>query len=163
MDIELIKEHIDDVLPGTDFESLGKKRVGKVREVYEQKDRLILVATDRYSAFDRNLALVPFKGETLTRITKFWFDNSKDIVENHFLDMPDPNVIVAKKCTVLPVEMVVRGYITGVTSTALWVNYQKGQRDFGDFTLPEGMKKNQKLDHPVITPTTKFEEQDRPL
>ena len=78
-------------------------------------------------------------------------------MKNHVLDFPDPNVVVAKKCTVLPVEMVVRGYITGVTGTSTWTLYQKGQRDFGDFVLPEGMKKNQKLDKPVITPTTKHE------
>ncbi len=163
MNIDIIKKNLDNVLTETNFDFLGEKKVGKVRDVYEQNDRIILISTDRYSAFDRNLALIPFKGQVLTRVTKFWFEQTKDIVQNHFLDMPDPNVVVAKKCTVLPVEMVVRGYITGVTSTALWVNYQNGQRDFGDFTLPEGMKKNQKLDKPVITPTTKFEAHDRPL
>src|SRR5258708_3849257 len=117
MDIELIKSHIDDVLPGTDFTFLGPKKVGKVRDVYDHGGKLMLIATDRYSAFDRNLALIPFKGEVLTGITKFWFDQTKDIVRNHFLEMPDPNVIVAKRCIVMPVEMVVRGYITGVTST----------------------------------------------
>ena len=163
MDIETIKKHIDDVLIETDFPELGEKKRGKVRDVYDQKDKLVLIATDRYSAFDRNLALIPFKGEILTQITKFWFDQTKDIVQNHFLASPDPNVIVAKKCTVLPVEMVVRGYITGVTGTSTWTLYQKGQRDFGDFVLPDGMKKNQKFDKPVITPTTKFEAHDRPL
>lgn len=163
MDIEIIKKHIDDVLKGTNFEFLGKKKTGKVRDVYEQNDKLILIATDRYSAFDRNLALIPFKGQILTLITKFWFEQTKDIIPNHVLEIPDPNTVVAKKCTVLPVEMVVRGYITGVTGTSTWTLYQKGQRDFGDFILPEGMKKNQKLDKPVITPTTKFEAHDRPL
>lgn len=163
MDIKLIEEHIGDVLTGTDFKNLGEKKVGKVRDVYEQKDRIILISTDRYSAFDRNLALIPFKGQVLTEVTKFWFDQTKDIVPNHMISMPDPNVIVAKKCTVLPVEMVVRGYITGVTGTSTWTLYQKGQRDFGDFILPEGLKKNQKFDKPVITPTTKFEAHDRNL
>src|SRR5258708_10329508 len=105
MDIELIKSHIDDVLPGTDFTVLGPKKVGKVRDVYDHGGKLMLIATDRYSAFDRNLALIPFKGEVLTGITKFWFDKTKDIVRNHFLEMPDPNVIVAKRCIVLPVEV----------------------------------------------------------
>ncbi len=163
MNIDIIKKNLDNVLTETNFDFLGEKKVGKVRDVYEQNDRIILISTDRYSAFDRNLALIPFKGQVLTGVTKFWFEQTKDIVQNHFLDMPDPNVVVAKKCTVLPVEMVVRGYITGVTSTALWVNYQNGQRNFGDFTLPEGMKKNQKLEKSVITPTTKFEAHDRPL
>ena len=134
-----------------------------MRDVYNQDDKVILISTDRYSAFDRNLALIPCKGQVLTQISKFWFEQTKDIVKNHALDFPDPNVVVGEKCTVLPVEMIVRGYITGVTSTALWVNYQNGQRDFGDFVLPEGMKKNQKLEKPVITPTTKFEAHDRPL
>ena len=163
MDIEIIKKHIGDVLKETNFDWLGEKKVGKVRDIYEQEDKIILISTDRYSAFDRNLALIPFKGEVLTNVTKFWFNETKDIVQNHMISMPDPNVILAKKCTVLPVEMIVRGYITGVTSTALWFIYQNGQRDFGDFVLPDGMKKNQKLDKPVITPTTKFEVHDRPL
>lgn len=163
MDIETIKKYTDRVLTETNFSGLGNKITGKVRDVYVQNERLLLIATDRYSAFDRNLALIPFKGQVLTQITKFWFDKTKDIVENHLIELPDPNVVIAKKCTVLPVEMVIRGYITGVTGTALWTLYQQGQRDFGDFVLPEGMKKNQKLDKPVFTPTTKFEAHDRPL
>lgn len=163
MDIEIIKKNIGNVLKETNFNFLGNKKMGKVRDVYEQPNQLILISTDRYSAFDRNLALIPFKGQVLTGVTKFWFDQTKDIVENHLIEVPDPNTVVAKKCTVLPVEMVVRGYITGVTGTALWTLYKGGQRDFGDFTLPDGMKKNQKLDKPVITPTTKFEAHDRPL
>jgi phosphoribosylaminoimidazole-succinocarboxamide synthase len=151
------------ILEKTDFKNLGEKYVGKVRDVYSQDDRVILISTDRYSAFDRNLALIPCKGQVLTQTSKFWFENTKDIVQNHVLDFPDPNVVVGKKCKVIPIEMVVRGYITGVTGTALWTLYSKGQRDFGDFVLPEGMKKNQKLDKPVLTPTTKSAEHDRPL
>ncbi len=151
------------ILKETNFKNLGEKYTGKVRDVYVQGDKIILVSTDRYSAFDRNLALIPCKGQVLTGVSKFWFEQTKDIVPNHVLDFPDPNVVVAKKCTVLPVEMVVRGYITGVTGTSTWTLYQKGQRDFGDFVLPDGMHKNQKLEKPVITPTTKFEEHDRPL
>ncbi len=163
MDLQKIKENLNNVLKETNFDFLGPKKVGKVRDVYEQGERLVLVSTDRYSAFDRNLALIPFKGQVLTGVTKFWFDQTKDIVENHMIEVPDPNVVIAKKCTVLPVEMVVRGYITGVTGTSTWTLYQKGQRDFGDFVLPDGLKKNQKFDKPVITPTTKFEAHDRPL
>jgi phosphoribosylaminoimidazole-succinocarboxamide synthase len=151
------------ILKETNFKNLGEKYIGKVRDVYKQDDKVILISTDRYSAFDRNLALIPSKGQVLTGVSKFWFEQTKDIVPNHVIDFPDPNVVVGKKCTVLPIEMIVRGYITGVTGTSLWTLYQKGQRDFGDFNLPEGMKKNQKLDTPVITPTTKFEEHDRPL
>ena len=151
------------ILKETNFKNLGKKYTGKVRDVYMQNDKIIMISTDRYSAFDRNLALIPCKGQVLTKVTEFWFEQTKDIVPNHVIDFPDPNVVVAKKCTVLPVEMVVRGYITGVTGTSTWTLYQKGQRDFGDFILPDGMKKNQKLDKTVITPTTKHEAHDRPL
>ena len=144
------------ILKKTNFKNLGEKYIGKVRDVYNQEDKVILISTDRYSAFDRNLALIPCKGQVLTQVSKFWFEQTKDIIPNHVLDFPDPNVVVAKKCTVLPVEMVVRGYITGVTGTSLWTLYQKGERDFGDFTLSDGLHKNQKLDKPGKNPTTKF-------
>lgn len=163
MDKQTIEKNIDRVLEKTDFQNLGSRRQGKVRDVYTQPDKLVLVSTDRYSAFDRNLALIPFKGQVLTGTSKFWFDQTADIIQNHIIDFPDPNVVVAKKCQVIPIEMVVRGYITGVTGTSLWTLYQKGQRDFGDFTLPDGMKKNQKLDNPVLTPTTKSDDHDAPL
>lgn len=151
------------ILEKTDFKNLGERYVGKVRDVYIQNDKVIMISTDRYSAFDRNLALIPCKGQVLTETSKFWFENTKDIVKNHVIEFPDPNVVVGKKCKVIPIEMVVRGYITGITGTSLWTLYSKGQRDFGDFTLPDGMKKNQKLDKPILTPTTKSNEHDRPL
>ena len=150
------------ILEKTDFKNLGEKYIGKVRDVYIQKDKVIMISTDRYSAFDRNLALVPCKGQVLTQVSRFWFENTKDIVKNHILDFPDPNVVVAKKCKVIPIEWVVRGYITGVTGTSLWTHYKEGKRDFGNFALPEGLKKNQKLEEPVFTPTTK-DEHDRPI
>ncbi|MFA6257459.1 MAG: phosphoribosylaminoimidazolesuccinocarboxamide synthase [Candidatus Paceibacterota bacterium] len=150
------------ILEKTDFKNLGEKYIGKVRDVYTQDDKVILISTDRYSAFDRNLALIPCKGQVLTQVSKFWFENTKDIVKNHVLDFPDPNVVVGKKCKAIPVEFVVRGYITGVTSTSLWTHYMEGKRDFGNFVLPDGLKKNQKLEEPVFTPTTK-DEHDRPI
>lgn len=154
---------MNNILEKTDFKNLGDRYQGKVRDVYSQADQVIFISSDRYSAFDRNLALIPHKGFVLTQVARFWFEQTKDIVPNHVLEYPDPNVVIGRKCTVLPVEVVVRGYITGVTGTSLWTNYEKGQRDFGDFTLPEGMTKNQKLETPVLTPTTKFEEHDRNL
>ena len=163
MEIQKIKEHIDDVLRETNFPELGEKKVGKVRDIYLQKDKLILITTDRYSAFDLNLALIPFKGEVLSGVSNWWFENTKDIIQNHVLNIPDPNVVVAKRCELIPIEMVVRGYITGVTRTSLWTFYKDGQRDFGDFILPDGMTKNQKLEKPVLTPTTKGEKEDKPL
>lgn len=163
MDIEKIKEHISDVLVETNFPNLGEKKVGKVRDIYIKPDKITLISTDRHSSFDRNIALVPFKGEVLNKISLFWFDQTKDIIQNHVLDTPDPNVVVAKKCTPLPIECVMRGYITGVTGTSLWTHYKNGKRDFGNFVLPDGLKKDQKLEEPVFTPTTKSDEHDRPV
>ncbi|HEU0085830.1 MAG TPA: phosphoribosylaminoimidazolesuccinocarboxamide synthase [Candidatus Paceibacterota bacterium] len=163
MNIEEIKNHINDTINETDFPELGQKKVGKVRDIYVANDHITLVATDRHSSFDRNIALIPFKGEILNQISLFWFDKTKDIIQNHVLHSPDPNVLVAKKCTPLPIECVVRGYITGVTGTSLWTHYKNGKRDFGNFILPEGMTKDQKLAEPVFTPTTKSDEHDRPI
>lgn len=149
----------------TNFVLPGQKQVyhGKVRDVYDMGDSLFMVTTDRYSAFDRNLALVPHKGQLLTSISRWWFEQTSSIVPNHIMSYPDPNVAWAKKYTVVPIEMIVRGYITGVTNTSLWHTYSNGQRDFGDFELPDGLQKNDKLPHPVLTPTTKFEKHDRNL
>ncbi len=149
----------------TDFHFPGQQAVyhGKVRDVYDLGDSLLFVASDRYSAFDRNLALVPHKGELLTAISKWWFEQTAHIVPNHIIGYPDPNVAWGKKFQVVPLEMIVRGYITGVTNTSLWHTYSGGQRDYGDFTLPDGLRKNQKLPQPVLTPTTKFETHDRNL
>lgn len=163
MNIETIKEHIGDALTETNFEGIGEKKVGKVRDIYVEKDHITLVATDRHSSFDRIIAFVPFKGEVLNQISAFWFENTKDIIQNHVISIPDPSVLIAKKCTPLPIEAVVRGYITGVTGTSLWTAYKDGKRDFGNFVLPEGLKKNQKLPEPLFTPTTKSDEHDRPI
>jgi phosphoribosylaminoimidazole-succinocarboxamide synthase len=163
MELQKIKDHIDDVLEETNFTNLGEKKVGKVRDIYIKPDSITLVSTDRHSSFDRNIALVPFKGEVLNQISLFWFEQTKDIIQNHVLSTPDPNVVVAKKCTPLPIECVMRGYITGVTGTSLWTHYKNGKRDFGNFILPEGLNKNQKLDEPVFNPTTKSDEHDRPI
>ena len=151
------------ILEGTDFDFLGPKHIGKVRDVYEQPDRLVLVATDRHSSFDRIIAHIPHKGQVLNEISAYWFGQTKDIVPNHVIAVPDPNVTIGRKCKTVPVEAVVRGYITGVTDTSLWTHYQKGQRDFGNFRLPDGMRKNQKLPAPVFTPSTKEEAHDRPM
>lgn len=158
-----IEKNVKNVLIETNFTQLGEKKSGKVRDIYTTEDRIIMIATDRYSAFDRVLASIPFKGQVLTQTSAWWFDKTKHIVPNVLQDVPDPNVMVAQKTTVLPVEMVVRGYLTGVTATSIWVNYQNGQKDFGGLTLPDDMKKNQPLPKNIITPTTKFEEHDRNL
>lgn len=156
------KKDIQDaeVLKETNFPNLGELKIGKVRDVYIQGDKLILIATDRHSSFDRIIAHISFKGEVLTQVSNFWFEKTKDIVPNHILAVPDPQVVVAKRYDVIPIEVVVRGYITGTTNTSLWWHYKEGKRDFGNFTLPDGMKKNQKLEKPVFTPSTKSDEHD---
>ena len=141
------------VLQKTNFANLGKRLEGKVRDIYEQKHRVILISTDRHSSFDRIIAHVPGKGEVLNRLSAFWFQKTADIVPNHLLAVPDQNVTIAKRCTPLPIEVVMRGYLTGVTGTSLWTHYQKGKRDFGSFMLPDGMKKNNKLKKAVFTPS----------
>ena len=151
------------IVEGTDFRLPGARAVyhGKVRDVYDFGDQLFLVATDRYSAFDRNLAVVPHKGELLTATSRWWFEQTQHIVPNHIIGYPDPVVMQCRKLERVPLEMVVRGYITGVTNTSLWHTYSNGQRDYGTFTLPDGLIKNDRLPEPVLTPTTKFEKHDR--
>lgn len=154
---EIIASQIPNVLKGTHFANLGEYYEGKVRDNYTQGDKRILITTDRLSAFDRIIALIPFKGQVLNAMTKFWFENTKDICPNHVIEYPDPNVIVGHQCTPLKVEMIVRGYITGSTTTSLWYNYENGARNVCGNILPDGLKKNQRLPMPIITPTSKAE------
>ena len=152
-----------DILRQTDFDCLGRKIAGKVRDIYDQGDRLVLVTTDRHSSFDRIIAHVPWKGQVLNQVSAHWFELTNDIVPNHVLAVPDPNVTIARKCKMVPIEAVVRGYLTGVTDTAIWTRYGKGQRDFGGLKLPDAMCKNQKLPAPIFDPTTKEADHDRTL
>lgn len=148
---------IPNCLEKTDFANLGKKYEGKVRDNYIKDDKRILIVSDRLSAFDRIITTIPFKGQVLNQMAQFWFEQTKDIIGNHAIEFPDPNVVVAKECKPLPVEMVIRGYITGVTTTSAWYHYEKGVRNFCGNMLPEGLKKNQKLEKPILTPSTKAE------
>ncbi len=157
---EQLLAQIPFVLDGTDFPSLGEKYEGKVRDNYTKGDRRILVVTDRLSAFDRIITLIPFKGQVLNQMAKFWFEQTADICGNHVIEFPDPNVVVAKQCVAMPVEMVVRGYITGVTSTSAWTHYEKGVRNFCGNVLPDGLKRDQKLTAPILTPSTKADKGD---
>lgn len=152
-----------DILQETDFGFLGPKRTGKVRDMYERGGKLVLITTDRHSSFDRIIAHIPWKGQVLNQVSAWWFDRTKDIVPNHVLAVPDPNVTIARKCTMVPIEAVVRGYLTGVTDTAAWTRYAAGTRDFGGTILPDGMRKNQKLPQPIFDPTTKEATHDRTL
>ncbi len=142
--------------------SEGEKIVNKVRDRHDLGDRTVLITTDRQSAFDRVLAAVPFKGQALNLTSAWWFEQTRHIVPNHVLSIPDPNVTITKTCTVFPIEFVVRGYITGTTSTALWTVYQSGQRQYCGIDLPDGLVKNQKLPSNILTPTTKGVH-DRPI
>lgn len=156
-----IRAQLDNVLEETNFEGIGELVRGKVRDSYKQADRRVIVASDRISAFDCVLGTIPFKGQVLNQIAAFWFDKTCGVAANHVIDVPDPNVMVVRECEQLPVEFVVRGYITGVTKTSAWYNYQQGVRNLCGNILPEGLRKDQKLEHPIITPTTKLEKHDR--
>lgn len=151
-----IKASIPNILKQVNIPKL-KKHQGKVRDTFILDGKRIIVTTDRQSAFDRVLGHIPYKGAVLNQLAFFWFDKTKDIIPNHIISMPDPNLIVAKTAEVIPIEMVVRGYITGVTDTSIWGSYEKGERVIYGIKFPEGLKKNQKLPTPVITPTTKAE------
>ena len=145
------------VLKTIDLDGFGKKHSGKVRDWYIVDNKRVLITTDRISAFDRILGHIPNKGQVLNQLSAFWFDKTNDIIDNHMIETPDPNVMIGKNATPLPVEVVVRGYISGVTNTSIWGSYQKGDRVIYGIQLPEGLRKNQKLPTPIITPTTKAE------
>ncbi|HVU03895.1 MAG TPA: phosphoribosylaminoimidazolesuccinocarboxamide synthase [Polyangiaceae bacterium] len=150
-----IREALAHPLTGTDFPALGKKYEGKVRDNYTKDGKRTIIVTDRISAFDRVLGTLPLKGQLLNHVAAWWFEKTKGIAENHVISVPDPNVLVAEECTPLPVEMIVRAYLTGSTSTSIWVHYQKGARSFCGHALPDGMTKHQKLPAPILTPSTK--------
>ncbi|OJU16573.1 MULTISPECIES: phosphoribosylaminoimidazolesuccinocarboxamide synthase [unclassified Sphingomonas] len=129
---------------------------GKVRDNYDLADgRRIIIASDRLSAFDRILCAIPFKGEVLTQTARFWFEQTADICANHVLDYPDPNVLICRRLDILPVEIVVRGYLAGTTGTSILTLYKKGQRTMYGMTLPDGLRDNARLAAPIITPTSK--------
>lgn len=152
-----ILSSLPDCLKTIDIPKLGKKHQGKVRDFYVLPDKRVIITTDRQSAFDVILGHIPFKGSVLNSLAAFWFDQTKKIIPNHVISIPDPNVTIAKNCATIPVEMVIRGYITGVTNTSIWGSYEKGERTIYGLKFPEGLKKNQKLPRPVITPTTHAE------
>lgn len=158
LDQKTIIAHIPHVLKTVNLPSkYGKKHKGKVRDCYVIADKRIFITTDRQSAFDKVLGYIPFKGQVLTQLSAFWFEKTKDIVQNHLITVVDPNVMIVKNSQLIPIEMVVRGYITGVTDTSIWGSYEKGKRVIYGIKFPGGLKKNQKLPKPVITPTTKAE------
>jgi phosphoribosylaminoimidazole-succinocarboxamide synthase len=159
-----IAEELKRTVDSTDLPGLGGPERGKVRDSYRLPGGLrVLVATDRISAFDCVLGTIPFKGQVLNQMAAYWFERTRDIAPNHVVAVPDPNVMVVSECEQLPVEFVVRGYITGVTTTSAWYHYERGVRNFCGNRLPEGLRKDQKLERPILTPTTKLEKHDRPI
>ncbi|HSY24670.1 MAG TPA: phosphoribosylaminoimidazolesuccinocarboxamide synthase [Polyangiaceae bacterium] len=154
-DTGLIRRALTSTLTETDLDGLGEKYEGKVRDNYTKNDRRYIVVTDRISAFDRVLGTIPFKGQVLNRLAAWWFDQTKNVVPNHMIGVPDPNVLECVECTPILVEMVVRAYATGTTSTSLWTNYERGVRNFCGHVLPEGLQKHEKLPKAILTPTTK--------
>jgi len=148
-------------LERTDLPGLGVRYEGKVRDNYSTPDgRRILVATDRISAFDVVLGTIPFKGQVLNQLAQYWFEETAKIAPNHVLAVPDPNVTIARECVPLRAELVMRAYLTGVTTTSIWWAYERGAREFCGHALPVGMKKNQRLPRPLLTPSTKAEKGD---
>ena len=157
-----INENLTNTIQDTNIGAPNKK-VGKVRDAYFLDDKVIMISTDRQSAFDRVLAAIPYKGAVLNSVSAWWFKKTEHLFPNHLISTPDPNVSIVEKCTVFPVEFVVRGYITGTTDTSLWTVYNNGDREYCGNSLPEGLKKNDKLDKPMLTPTTKDKVHDRPV
>ncbi|XP_022747788.1 phosphoribosylaminoimidazole-succinocarboxamide synthase, chloroplastic-like isoform X2 [Durio zibethinus] len=162
-----IKDSVHNCLSETNLQltvpGLKSKTRGKVRDIYDTGDYLVLVTTDRQSAFDRILASIPFKGQVLNETSLWWFNRTQHITPNAVLSVPDKNVTIAKKCSVFPVEFVVRGFVTGSTDTSLWTVYKNGVRNYCGNVLPDGLVKNQKLTASILTPTTKAEDHDVPV
>ncbi len=159
----VIKANLENCLTETAPLGIGNCKRGKVRDIYDLGDKLLLVTTDRQSAFDRVLASVPFKGQVLNRVSAWWFKETEHIVPNHVISVPHPNATLGKKMEVFPIEFVMRGYLTGSSSTSAWTLYNRGERNICGNVLPDGMVKNQKFPEPIITPTTKSEEHDESI
>ena len=166
VDPNYLARHLDLVLDDATIPELPNHYRGKVRDNYDLPDgRRLLIATDRLSAFDINIAAIPFKGQVLTQIARYWFDLTADICANHVIDYPDPNVLLCQRLDILPVEIVVRDYLTGSTATSIWPMYKSGRREIYGIRFPDGLRENQKLPQTIITPTTKAQngEHDEPV
>lgn len=159
---EAVLAAVGNCLTETDL-SVGKRTVGKVRDTYDLGDKLLIVTTDRQSAFDRLLASVPYKGQVLNETSAWWMQQTQHIVPNALVSTPDPNATLMRKCRVFPVEFVVRGYLTGSTETSLWTHYKDGEREYCGNCFPDGMSKNDRLAGNVLTPTTKAADHDVPI
>lgn len=153
---DILRAQLDHTLERTDLHGLGEKYEGKVRDNYSPGDgRRIIVVTDRISAFDVVLGTIPFKGQVLNQMAAYWFAESAEVAPNHVLSVPDPNVTIARSCEPLPVEFVMRAYLTGTTDTSIWRAYERGERTFCGHALPEGLRQHEELPGPLLTPSTK--------
>ena len=155
IDPRLLRDQCDRTLDRTHFEGLGVREEGKVRDNYVDGERRTIVVTDRVSCFDRVVGTLPFKGQVLNQLAAFWFDRTAEIAPNHLIAVPDPNVSTVRECRPLPVEFIVRGYLTGSTSTSIWTAYARGERRYCGHRLPDGLKRHEPLPEPLLTPTTK--------
>jgi phosphoribosylaminoimidazole-succinocarboxamide synthase len=156
----LLRDLCEQTLEGTNFEGLGKRIEGKVRDSYVADGRRTIVVSDRVSCFDVVVGTIPLKGQVLNQIAAFWFDRTKHVAPNHLLSVPDPAVSVVREVKILPVEFVYRGYLTGVSNTSIWTSYERGERDYCGHRLADGMRKHQALPEPILTPTTKADKGD---
>ena len=157
IDIALLRDLCDQTLERTDFPELGERSEGKVRDSYIAGDRRTIIVSDRVSAFDVVLGTIPLKGQVLNQVAAYWFDEVADIAPHHLIEVPDPSASLVRECTLLPVEWVVRGYLTGSSSTSIWSAYEGGARRYCGHDLPDGMHRHEQLAEPLLTPTTKAE------
>ncbi len=155
IDDSLLRELCETTLHETDFQGLGEKHPGKVRDSYVQGDRRTIVVTDRVSCFDVVVGTIPLKGQVLNQLAAFWFEKTRGAIPNHLIEVPDPAVSIVQECELLPVEFVYRGYLTGSTKTSIWTAYERGERSYCGHALPEGLKRHEQLPEPLLTPTTK--------
>ncbi len=158
IDLALLRETCERTLLRTDFPELGRRIEAKVRDSYVRGDRRIIVVTDRVSCFDVVVGTLPFKGQVLNGVAAFWFERTREIAPNHLLEVPDPCVSVVRECRVLPVEFVMRAFLTGSSKTSIWTAYERGDREYCGHRLPEGLHKHERLPEPLLTPTTKAEQ-----
>ncbi len=145
---------------GPEFDSLGTRYSGKVRDNFSRDGRRTIIVSDRVSAFDVVLGTIPYKGQVLNGLASYWFAQTKQLVENHVLEVPDAQAMHTVECTPIPVEIVVRGFLTGVSSTSIWTAYERGERTFCGHQLPDGMRKHQRLARNIVTPSTKAKKGD---
>ena len=155
IDTALLRDLCGRTLERTDFAGLGRREEGKVRDSYVGEKRRTIVVTDRVSCFDVVVGTIPLKGQVLNQLAAFWFEKTRALAPNHLISVPDPNVSVVRELEVLPVEFVMRGHLTGVTSTSIWTAYERGDASYCGHVLPKGLRKHERLPEPLLTPTTK--------